>query len=139
MIKKYLPTPFIPDPKIPPGKEKEKEANGSKKQQHGREEDLPKKPEDEAKEAAEGERGEQEQEDEATGDKKPSLVIDLEGITSRVLPFPVSEGRYGSIQGIKGKSLFRLFPIEGALPSPSDSDEPKRGTIYSYDFETPKP
>src|SRR3989440_6256 len=138
MLRKDLPSPFIPVPKAPPGKEKEKEGNGSKKQQHGREEDLPKKPEDEAKEAAGGERGEQDQEDEATEDKKPSLVIDLEGITSRVLPFPVSEGRYGSVQGIKGKALFLLFPIEGALPSPSDSDEPKGGTIYSYDFETHK-
>jgi len=137
MLRKDLPSPFIPVPKVPPAKEKEKEGIGSKKQQNSGEEDLPKKPEDEAKENAKDENGEQEQE-ETTDEKKSSLVINLEGIASRVLPFPVPEGRYASIQGIKGKALFSMFPIEGALPSPTDSNESKGGTIYCYDFETHK-
>jgi tricorn protease len=137
MLRKDLPSPFIPVPKVPPGKEKEKEGNGSKNHQNGSEEDMPKRPEDEAKETAKDGNGEHEQE-EADDEKKPSLVIDLEGITSRVLPFPVPEGRYSSVQGIKGKALFLLFPIEGALPSSTDSNEPKGGTIYYYDLETHK-
>ena len=137
MLRKDLPSPFIPVPKVPPGKEKEKEGNGSKKQQNSSEEDLPKKPEDEAKDAVKDENGEPDKE-ETSDEKKPSLVIDLEGITSRVLPFPVPEGRYSKVQGIKGKTLFLMYPIEGALPSSTDSDEPKGGTIYYYDFETYK-
>ena len=137
MLRKDLPSPFIPVPKAPLTKEKEKEGNGSKKHAYGSEEDIPKKPEDEAEETTKKEHSAQEEDSE---DRKPSLVIDLEGITSRVLPFPVPEGRFRSVLGIKGKALFLLFPIEGLIHSPTDSrdsHDPK-GTVYSYDFETHK-
>jgi len=135
MLRKDLPSPFVPVPKVPPAKDKE--GNGPKKLQHGQEEDVPNnKPEDEAEGVAKEENGEQKQE-ESADDKKPSLAIDLEGITSRVLPFPISEGRFSSAQGIKGKALFLWFPIEGLIHSQTDSHEP-RGSIYCYDFETHK-
>ena len=70
--------------------EKEKE-NGAKKaeKENGAEENK--------------ENGEQEEE---TASKKPALVIDLEGITTRALPFPVGEERYSTVRGVKGKALF---------------------------------
>lgn len=40
--------------------------------------------------------------------------IDLEGITDRVVAFPVSEERYGQIAGIKNKVYFTVFPIPGS-------------------------
>src|SRR5207248_7400307 len=109
MLRKDLPSPFIPVPKAPHAKEKE--GNGSKKQENGGEEDMPKKQEHEAEATAKEENGEQEEDSET---KKPSLIIDLEGITSRVLPFPVPEGRFRSVLGIRGKALFLSFPIEGS-------------------------
>ena len=59
----------------------------------------------------------------------PKLVIDLEGITSRVIPFPVTEGRYNTILGIKGKVLFLTFPVPGDVASSG-------GWLECYDLET---
>ncbi|RME50456.1 MAG: peptidase, partial [Caldilineae bacterium] len=66
-----------------------------------------------------------------------ALRIDLEGIQERVLAFPVPEGRYGQIAGLKGKVLFTLFPLEGArqqnrLPS---APPPARGKLQVYNFD----
>src|SRR5262249_50609363 len=44
----------------------------------------------------------------------PRIEIDLDGITGRVLAFPVPEERYGRIMGIKGKALFSTYPVEGS-------------------------
>lgn len=38
-----------------------------------------------------------------------SIVIDLEGITDRIVAFPVSVGRYGQIAGIPGKAALHCF------------------------------
>src|SRR5438270_1060056 len=69
----------------------------------------------------------------------PRIEIDLDGITDRALAFPVNEGRYGRIEGIKGKALFSTYPIEGARGrSRGDDDRPARGALESYDLETQK-
>jgi tricorn protease len=69
----------------------------------------------------------------------PRIEIDLDGITDRALAFPVSEGRYGRIEGIKGKALFSTYPIEGARGrSRGDDERPARGVLESYDVETQK-
>jgi tricorn protease len=73
-------------------------------------------------------------ENEATS-KRPRLAIDLEGITERVIPFPVREGNYYAVQGIKGKVLLLSASNEGRLRLPHDPSGPK-GVIESYDFET---
>jgi tricorn protease len=69
----------------------------------------------------------------------PRIEIDLDGITERALAFPVNEGRYGRIEGIKGKALFSTYPIEGARGRSRDEDDrPARGVLESYDLETQK-
>ncbi len=78
---------------------------------------------------------EEEQEEETK--KSRSLVIDLEGITSRAIPFPVGEGRYTAICGIRGKALYQIFPLQGMLQLPGDSSGAK-GWIEGYDFEAQK-
>src|SRR5437588_1404563 len=131
MLRRDQRSPFMPEPKVPPGKdkEKEKEENGAKKPGNGStEEDT----QEEHAQKADSEREET--------PKKPSMVIDLEGITTRVVPFPIGEGRFKEVRGIKGKALFLSFPIEGTMHTPGDHaghHEPK-GSIYSYDFETHK-
>lgn len=71
---------------------------------------------------------------------KPSEVkIDLEGIQTRVVAFPVPEGIYGQVAGIKGKALFTSFPVEGALQNSFFGGDPQaKGTLEVYDFEAQK-
>src|SRR5262249_47919181 len=68
----------------------------------------------------------------------PTVPIDLEGIARRVVPFPVPDGIYGQIAGLKGKALFSSFPVEGALGRNwrSESEPPAKGTIEVFDFDT---
>src|SRR5262249_33077004 len=57
----------------------------------------PKPPE--SKEVAALKKAESEEEPEATA----AVEIDLDGMADRAVAFPVAPGRYGSVQGIKGK------------------------------------
>ena len=72
---------------------------------------------------------------------EPTVKIDFDGIESRILAFPVSDGRYQQIAGIRGKVLFTSVPVEGALgadnwpPSPEPS---ARATLEVYDFDSQK-
>ncbi|HEX9131483.1 MAG TPA: PDZ domain-containing protein [Ktedonobacteraceae bacterium] len=124
-LQRDLRSPFIPEPKAPEEKEKEKEkeevSNGETQEEKDAE-DSAQAEEVDNKEAAQ---------------KPTPIVIDLEGITARALPFPVTEGKYSSIGGIKGKALFLSFSIEGTIRQPGENHEP-RGHIDSYDFEAHK-
>jgi tricorn protease len=69
----------------------------------------------------------------------PPLEIDLDGITDRVLAFPVPEGKYQKIQGVAGKALFSAYPVEGARGrNLFDEDRGPKGAIECYTFESQK-
>ena len=123
-LQRDLRSPFIPEPKAPEEKEKEKEEAAPKKEQAEDEESSQKEGED--------------QEETAKSKKPPAIVIDLEGITSRAIPFPAAEGRYSAVRGMKGKVLFLLYPIQGSLHESWDSLEEPKGHIDCYDFEKRK-
>jgi tricorn protease len=132
MLQRDLKSPFIPEPKAPGDKDREKE----KEKEPGKEENAAEKPAENAEEAAQ----EQDEANKDESDNRPAPIkIDLDGITQRVVPFPVSEGLYTTVLGIKGKALFLSFPIEGTIdqPMPSGQHEPK-GRIESIEFETQK-
>jgi tricorn protease len=78
--------------------------------------------------------GEREEKTEKEDDSKRSrsLVIDLEGITERAIPFPLSEARYGAIYGIRGKVLLMIFPVSGTLSHNGSS----QGWVECYDLDT---
>ncbi|HVB73779.1 MAG TPA: S41 family peptidase [Ktedonobacteraceae bacterium] len=128
-LQRDLRSPFMPEPKAPAEKEKDKE-NG-KKEKSQRE-----KPEESDAENG-AQTAEPEEEQEEADNKPPALVIDLDGITRRALPFPVPEGLYYGVSGIKGKALFLVYPIQGALYQPDD-DHDVKGHIDSFDFEKQK-
>jgi tricorn protease len=125
MLRRDLRSPFIPEPKSPAEKEESAKkaqnelnsANGNKA--GGREEDENK----ENNEA--GEQG-----------TSTDLIIDLEGITERAVPFPLAEGRYRKIAGLKGKVLIQSSPSDHAV-SPAENHQP-HGKIECFDFETHK-
>jgi tricorn protease len=68
----------------------------------------------------------------------PRIEIDLDGITDRVLAFPVPEERYGRIMGIKGKALFSTYPVEGSRGQRWEEGPTARGALQVYDLELQK-
>ncbi|MBV9148324.1 MAG: PDZ domain-containing protein [Candidatus Eremiobacteraeota bacterium] len=69
--------------------------------------------------------------------KKPARVeIDFDGITGRVLGFPVDEGQYGEIVAARKRALFTRFEVKGIEPvGLSWDEEAELGTLLAYDFE----
>lgn len=124
MLRRDLRSPFIPEPKLTSEKDESakkplSESNGAKADPLG--------------EGTSEETGEKES---ITAQEKTNeLVIDLDGISERVVPFPVPEGLFGQIAGLKGKVLFLTYPQEsGSLQTPAQP----RSKIECYDFETYK-
>jgi tricorn protease len=95
---------------------------------------LPQPRPPESKEAAAQRKAEAEQDTE-----RPAVQIDLDSIARRVLAFPVPEGRYGRIAGVKGKALFSSLPAESPRGRPLFESGPEaKATLECYDFETLK-
>jgi tricorn protease len=114
LLRRDLRSPFIAAPKVPGGKEEKGDdaRNGNGDEGSARE--------DKTSEASAA---------------KP-LVIDFEGIEKRVVPFPVAEGKYKQVRGLKGKVLLLAQP-------PGSSSQEERGNetggqLGKYDFETLK-
>ncbi len=75
--------------------------------------------------------------DEAKKPEKPADVdIDFDGMTGRVLGFPVDEGEYDRLVAVRGRVLFTRFPVKGIKPARRDSDDDDHhGSLLAYDFE----
>jgi len=71
--------------------------------------------------------------------KTTEVQIDFDGIERRIEQFPVPEGRYEQIQGVKGKVLFTSVPVKGSLDRDIFSGTPDAdATLLYYDFENQK-
>uniref|UniRef100_A0A7C6AG86 Tricorn protease homolog n=1 Tax=candidate division WOR-3 bacterium TaxID=2052148 RepID=A0A7C6AG86_UNCW3 len=70
--------------------------------------------------------------------KERKIKVDLEGITDRVIPLPVSNGIYKQIIGIKDKVLFTTFPITGGKAEWFSDEIPANGTLGFFDFKEQK-
>jgi len=74
------------------------------------------------------------------GDKKagklPDIDIDFDGITGRILSFPIEEGEYDQVIAAKGRALFTRMPVHGIRPAGRDDDDDHTlGVLIAYDFE----
>ncbi|HTA54307.1 MAG TPA: PDZ domain-containing protein [Candidatus Acidoferrales bacterium] len=68
--------------------------------------------------------------------KPDDVEIDFEGITGRVLGFPVDEGEYDQIVGARERVLFTRFPVKGIKPARrEDLDHDERGTLLAFDLD----
>jgi tricorn protease len=85
----------------------------------------------ESKEAAAAKKAEAEDAPEAP----EAISIDLDGIADRVIAFPVSVGRYGRVEGIKGKVLFSSFAADERRGLQALTTGGWTGTLECYDFE----
>jgi tricorn protease len=71
--------------------------------------------------------------------RPPEVTIDLPGITTRVVAFPVEEGRYGQVQGTHTGAVFTSFPVTGERNKVSTSGHAaNNGLLEGYHFETHK-
>ncbi len=134
-LQKDLPSPFILRTKTELKKDKDKDKPDAADEKKA--EAVKSKPDGE-KEKSETDDTADEQDDEP--EAKP-LQIDLDGIASRVLAFPVNEGLYGSIRGLRdGKVIYSDYPVEGALgDSWAQASEPAaKGALLMYSFEDEK-
>jgi tricorn protease len=70
-------------------------------------------------------------------DDEPAPVeIELDGIADRVVAFPMPEGRYTQVHGIKGKVLFTSWPIVGSLADDIfELDDQPQGKLDVYDLK----
>lgn len=120
-LQKDQPSPFVPLPRAPGENNKDAAKNNKKKA--------------EEKPAEEGQAGQNQEQE-----KPAEVQIDLEGIEKRILAFPVEEGIYGRIAGIKdGRVIYSRYPAEGALNVPwLPGVPPAKGTLLVYDFEQQK-
>ena len=66
------------------------------------------------------------------------VVIDLEGISDRVVAFPVPLGSYHQIAGIRSKALFTSYPVMGTLRQGNGDESAPRGVLESFDFKEQK-
>ncbi|GII97439.1 S41 family peptidase [Sinosporangium siamense] len=80
-----------------------------------------------------GEEGSEDDGDESGDDEPPAVEIDADDLESRVLEFPVPEGRYARIAGIKNRAVFSSLPVVGARGEDDDGDQ-SAGTLHLYDF-----
>ncbi|MEQ1877862.1 MAG: PDZ domain-containing protein, partial [Bdellovibrionia bacterium] len=70
----------------------------------------------------------------------PPVKIDFDGITERVLSFPVPEARYERIFGLKDKAMWLTAPVMGALERDwLPKTPPAKATVEAYDFNLQKP
>lgn len=78
-------------------------------------------------------------EDSRDNRETPVVDIDFDGIDRRIAAFPVPEGIYEQIWGLKGKVLFTSLPIQGSLDLDWRSTEPDaKATLEVYDFSEQK-
>jgi tricorn protease len=135
-LRKDLPSPFVPLPRPPEEKSKDKDkpaATHTPGTQEGRDPDG-------RSAAGQGELSAEASNEAADSPSVEPLVIDLEGIADRIVAFPVSEGLYGQIRGSKGKALFTVWPPVGSLNDrwlPSEAPAAK-ATLEVYDFADQK-
>ncbi|MBS1251936.1 MAG: Tricorn protease [Anaerolineales bacterium] len=132
-----LPSPFVPVPRAPGEKLSDADSDNGDDGDNGDDsdnaDDGEPNPGGDGEDAAEDGQDENEKKDE-----EQIVEIDVDGITERVIAFPVSAGRFGRIQGIKGKVLFSVYPVEGSADQSWDSDSapPAKGKLVVYNFES---
>lgn len=114
-LQKNLKSPFLSEPKAP-----------------GR------RPPEDLEEMMEKKEKDKDSDDEKEDDEHviQPITIDIDGIRDRVVEFPVEEGIYGAIRGIKGKALYTVFPVRGSFDQKKGEDPD--GVMKMYDFDEQK-
>jgi tricorn protease len=70
--------------------------------------------------------------------KSKATQIDFEGIENRLIPFPVDEGLFGQIVGLKGKVMFTAIPLEGTMGHEGSTEPDAEDELFIYEFDGQK-
>jgi len=87
---------------------------------------------------------EDEKEDDKDSNSKDSkeesaeIQIDLDGIKERLLAFPVHDGNYSQVVGLKGKVAFLDWGIQGTVYTGGAAKKDEGGYLEVFDFENLK-
>lgn len=91
---------------------------------------------------AEGEKGGKEEKGGkgGKGGKKDRTRVDLEGLSARVVPFPVEASRYAAMSAVKGGVVWMKLPLSGSLgeSGPQPDTAPLRPSLERFDLGTRK-
>ena len=131
-LRKDLRSPFVAQPKLLADRT---ESSSKKREAPPETQNTPAGNAQEQEGKAEDQESQQENNENDGNDQDKSLVIDLDGITGRVVPFPIAEGRYSQILAIQGKVLLMQTPIQGAIHAHSEYSWSK-SWIESFDLDT---
>jgi tricorn protease len=76
----------------------------------------------------------------ADSGKPPKVTVDFDGIAARVVPVPVAEARYASLQAVKGGLAWLREPVSGnlGLGGARLTDDAPRPTLERFDFQRQK-
>lgn len=143
-LQKEQPDPFLDRPR-PPGEEpaalpspyieeEKKEKNGTEDAQKTGADADSSSAESPADPSSSDDKTE-EKTDKKTEKELKKIRIDLEGIERRIRVFPVDEGRYYGILGVKGKAIVGVSPVRSSLGLASPEIEGPSGAISVYDFK----
>jgi len=67
------------------------------------------------------------------------VVIDFDGLSTRIVPFPVSADNYFNLRAVKGKVFYQSYENEGMLGTDLFEDEHKEGfKLYRFDIKKQK-
>ena len=69
-------------------------------------------------------------------DETPAIRIDFDGITGRIIGFPVEEADYEQIVAAKGRALFTRFPVKGIKPEGRSGEDDRDRRPASLRFRT---
>jgi len=76
-------------------------------------------------------------EEKKDNEKKEGVIVDIDfdGISERVIPFPVEEGIYGDIQAAGENVFFTKYNIEGSIGSDDGLTPEAKADIIVYDMK----
>jgi tricorn protease len=99
-------------------------------------EDPEKKKDKDESEAPETD-GDEQDESQADSDKElPKVIIDLDGITDRIIEFPVTPGEYDGLQATKQHLYYISGPVRGLVEGRQFSGNNRRvSNLQRFDFE----
>ncbi|MEO1272432.1 MAG: PDZ domain-containing protein, partial [Myxococcota bacterium] len=112
--------PFIPKPRPLSGEDDDTKGDTSK-------DDAAKDEKGDAQETSDNEGDGTPSDDDKGPDDEERLKVDLEGIASRVLAFPVAEGQFGHVEATAERVFVTRYPVKGALLEPLDERSSSSG------------